>query len=53
MRRRSPEEHRPDRGREFVTVDTPATFEVETGSDGAATRRMSETAMSPGAGAVS
>ena len=53
MRRRSPEEHRFGRMREPVTVDTPATFGMEAGSDGTAMRRVSATAMSPGTGAVS
>ena len=41
------------RVRELVTVDTPATFAVEPGSDGTAARRVSATAMSPGSGAAS
>ena len=53
MRRRSPEEHRFDGVREFVPVDTPATFGEEARSDGTTMRRVSATAMSPGAGAVS
>lgn len=53
MRRRSPEEHRFGRVRELATVDTPATFGVEAGSDGTAMRGVSATTMSPGTGAVS
>ena len=62
QRRQSPEEHRFGRMRELVTVDTPATFGVEAGSDGTAMRParkfhrfapVSATAMSPHTGAVS
>ena len=53
MRRRSPEEHWLGREREFVTLETPATFGTEARSDGTAMLRVSATATSPGTGAES